>query len=225
MIKLLYLFTLMFLLFSCYGEKWTENKVDQLLKTYQTQNGTEVVLSDMRVGRNENSFYHKYEVFAPDQEGNYQKIKTVEDPNVTEGFFALNSDNLGMSIGRITKEGIKSTMVAPAGFEMVIGNPKYGEFSGTDNTGNWVFYPRYSHYPLLFYWGNRQIHRQYYNMYRTGYRNNRHFYGPTNAWGTNSAESKRTHKGYYTRARQRANSWKRNYSNSSNYRGGGGWGK
>ena len=86
MIKLLYLFALMFLLFSCYGEKWTENKVDQLLKTYQTQNGTEVVLSDMRVGRNENSFYHKYEVFAPDQEGNYQKIKTVEDPNVTEGF-------------------------------------------------------------------------------------------------------------------------------------------
>lgn len=225
MTRIINLLILTLLLSSCYGEKWEENKVDQILKKYQSQIGTEVVLGDMRVGNTANSFYHKYEVFVLDDKGNYTKIKTVEDPKVTEGFFALNSDNLGMSIGRITRDGEISTMVAPAGFEMVVGNSKYGKFTGEDNTGNWVFYPRYAHYPLLFYWGNRVIHNRYYSMYRSGYRNNRHFYGPTNSWGTNSAESKRTHRNYYTRARQRTNSWKRNYSKSSNYRGGGGWGK
>lgn len=226
MSKLLSYSFLLITLFGCYGKTWKENAVDKLLTKYKNKKGTEILLADMNYSGDGSRFYHKYEVLTPDSNGDYQKIETFKDNNVTEGFYALHNDNLGMSIGRINEEGECNTMVAPGGYELVVGNQKYGKFEGAGNTGNWVFHPRYSHYPLLFYWGSRSITGMfYYGMYRTNYRNNRHYYGPLNNWGTKSAETKKTHKSYYSRAKQRSNSWKRNYSNSTSSRGGGGWGK
>lgn len=216
---------LLFVFVGCGGKAWETNMVDQLLEKYKDKPNTEVLLSDMRQTSGGN-FAHTYKVIGMDNKGDFSLLTTVQDNNVTEGFYALHYDNLGMSIGRIDSLGNKSTIVAPPGFNTVIGNPKYGEFREERGHRVWHFFSTYLFYRTLFGMGNRMIYYNHYNDYYRNYRYNRPYYGssPKPAWGTKATATKQTHKNFYQRSVNRSGAWKRSYSSSSS-RGGGGFGK
>ena len=224
--KILYILIGLFL-FSCGGKSWQRNTVDILLDKYQNRPGTEILLSDMEVSRS-GKLRHQYSVIGKDQQGKYKELERVTDRKVTEGFFALHYDNLGMSVGRIDSLGNKSTIVAPPGFNTVIGNPNYGEFREENGRRVWHFFPAYLYYSTLFNYGNRMIYYNNYNNYYRHYRNNRPYYGSAGAstsyWGTKSTATKSTHKNFYKRSTYRSGNWRKSYS-SSRSRGGGGFGK
>ena len=225
--KYLQITLLLFVLAACGGKAWEANMVDQLLEKYKDKPNTEILLSDMQETSG-GKFIHAYKVIGTDNKGDFHLITTVQDNNVTEGFYALHYDNLGMSIGRIDSLGNKSTIVAPPGFNTVIGNPKYGEFREENGQRVWHFFSTYLFYRTLFGMGNRMIYYNHYNDYYHHYRYNRHYYGSGSgsspSWGTKSTATKQTHKNFYQRSVNRSGSWQRSYSSSSS-RGGGGFGK
>lgn len=214
-------------LVSCGGQSWKENPVDTLLTKYKDSPKTEIILSDADV--RSDKFYHTYTVVQPDKNADKFTSTKIKEQEVTEGFYALHDNNLGMSIARIDSLGSPSRMVAPAGFYTTVGNWKYGKWEDRNGQREWVYYPSYGYLSAMYFWGPRAIYRsQYYGDFRTS-RGNRHYYGPakqTSKWGTNSSGTKSTHANYHKRSVNRTSTWRKRYSSSSSSsRGGGGWGK
>lgn len=218
------------ILLACGGKSWETNLVDQLLERYKNSPNTEILLADMQE-TNDGKYIHAYKVIGMDGNGGFRDLGTVQDNNVTEGFYALHYDNLGMSIGRIDSLGQKSTLVAPPGFNTVIGNPKYGEFREENGHRVWHFFSSYLFYRTLFGLGTRAIYYDNYHNYYRHYRYSRPYYGyggrgtsGTPAWGTKSKATQTTHKTFYQRSINRTGSWNKSYTSRSS-RGGGGFGK
>lgn len=215
------------ILASCGGKSWKENPVDTLLTEYQSKPKTEIILADADI-KNE-KFYHSYIVVEAQNNGEKFVSTKLKEKEVTEGFYALHDNNLGMSLARIDSLGNKSRMVAPAGFYTTVGNLKYGKWEESAGRRQWVYYPGYGYLSAMYFWGPRRIYYgQYYGDFGSR-RGNRHYYGPStqsSKWGTNSTGTKTTHSNYHSRSVKRTSNWRKRYSSSSSSsRGGGGWGK
>jgi len=140
-----------------------------------------------------NAHFHKYKILKEiPQTCGVPQEEITDWVRVDDAFFSKHKDNLGLEIAVKAKEEV-THFVAPAGFNNIIGNFRYGHW-GRD--GKWQFQMCYkSLYESLNMLG-RKVYFNEYKTFLSEYQGQKHYYGPTSEngipkYGTNSGYRKR----------------------------------
>tara|TARA_B110000285_G_C15024593_1_gene563450 strand:- start:471 stop:1160 length:690 start_codon:yes stop_codon:yes gene_type:complete len=203
--KRLYLIALSILLLalmtSC-GRKYKKTPIDNYIVQHTKQKNFSVILDDMDV---EGTFFKthkmKFKVILEDEEGTPTSADS-DWQEVSEDFFFLNENNLGMTL-LLKKDGKVDRNASPPGYQYV-NNAKYGEWrSNAGGHSFWAFYGQYMFMSHMFGMMNRPVYQNGYNSYRSGYAGKRSYYGKTSggkpAYGTNSAATRKLRPNFYQR--------------------------
>ena len=202
---------------SCTSKSYKANPVDQLIKELDQVKPYSIILQDMDVeGSFSHTYKHKYKIITEDIDGTPEE-RTTDWQIVSEKYFGLNENNLGMEIVSKNMEGKLSKSAAPPGYANYVGNEKYGEWK-TDSSGGsfWSFYGKYMFISTMFDLARRPYYRNDYNTWRSGgYYGSRPYYGRktangANMFGTNSSHTQKSRPNFYQRKAS-----KRGWSQSS----------
>ncbi len=246
--KLLFFILIGAALASCGGKKFKKNPVDDIIKNQPTNKAFSIILNDMDVhGSFFEHYFHQYKIIKSDsavQVGDstiyYPTETTTEYVEVSENYFKLHADDMGMEIAARDENGPLSKGTNPPGYSNYVGNSRYGRWEQRGGNSFWAFYGQYAFMSSMFNMMAYPVRRSYYNDWRGNYYGTgRTYYGPTSGtsgryYGTGSS---------YTRATRPNSSWSRNtsrfksrvqsrtsrsgsrYSGSSSRSRGGGFGK
>ncbi|MEL6561554.1 MAG: hypothetical protein AAFQ94_25420 [Bacteroidota bacterium] len=236
-------------LVSCGGsKKFKKNPIDDIIKELPTDKPYSIILNDMDVhGSFFEHYFHQYKIIKSDsavQMGDsivyLPTVTTTDFMEVSESYFKLHADDMGMEIAARDENGKLSKSTNPPGYSSYVGNPRYGRWEQRGGNSFWAFYGQYAFMSSMFNMMAYPVRRSYYNDWRGNYYGTgRTYYGPTSGtsgryYGTGST---------YTRSTRPNSTWSRNnsrfkdkvrsrtsrsgsrYSGSSSRSRGGGYGK
>ena len=234
-------------LYSCGGKKFTKSPVDEIMRDMPAGVPFSIVLHDMEVeGSFFEHYFHQYEIIANDSAATVDGEKVMlpsrrltEFKEVSEDYFKMQANNMGMEVASRDSSGNVSKGVNPPGYSNYVGNRRYGRWVQRDGNSFWEFYGKYAFMRSMFNMMAYPVRRSYYDDWRGNYYGTgRTYYGPrtggTSYYGTGSA---------YTRSSRPNSSWSNNqsrfkrrvqertsrsgsrYSGSSSRSRGGGFGK
>ena len=232
---LLLLFPL--LLVSCGGSVIPMDPVQEIRKSFAPNRAYTVLLKDMDL-RND-QYFHKYSILEIADNSNV-KITHTDWKKVSDEFFMLHEDNLGMEVISQTTYGKINGLITPPGFTNIIGNEQFGSwvpiYTDTVNVESysdstiWTFNDKHAHLTGELGLTNIPVTKLEFDQFQQNFLFNRPFYGETSAsdstkYGTRSHYFYRTYPGFYSRRAQTRNFYKSYPTTSRGNRGGGGFGK
>lgn len=137
-------------------------------------------------------FFHQYKIITNADNPRKVKVTTLDFIPVDRKTFLRHYNHLDMTVGFKTKAKT-STIVAPSGYVLYVGNKKYGKWRLNKKNGQtiWKFYKK--HQPLAQACGltNLVIHSYSFTDYDKNYREKRPYYGDKQTrFGTGSKFSK-----------------------------------
>lgn len=221
----------------CGGTTVPTNPLNVLIEGMSDQGSYTVILDDMDL--KDDQYTHRYKVFRVNQDSTVSVGYTKSIP-VSENFFFLHEDNIGMELVSRTTHGATNSLVSPPGFTNFVGNKYYGEWKEAfvdtvdvlnyEDSTFWVFNARHQKLAHELGLDGLNITLLEYKEFRDVYLFNRPYYGPKTApdstkYGTRSAHMVRYYPGFYRRRTLNRNFRKRYSSSSTGSRGGGGFGK
>ncbi|MCH2225517.1 MAG: hypothetical protein MK066_12170 [Crocinitomicaceae bacterium] len=227
---------LLIFLIRCGGTPIPKNPIVELVKDQPNGQVYTVTLTDMDIQGNQ--YQHKYKIF--ENAGGKVNIRTTDLINVSDDFFHLHENDLGMEVRSRNKDGKINNLITPPGFTNFIGNPEMGTWqdryvdtinvtSYTDSTF-WVFNDEYRYLENELGLEGLNITRKEHENFQSLYLYNRPYYGEKTApdstkYGTRSRHWIHIYPGFYSRRRYKRNFYKSTPYSSSRSRGGGGFGK
>ena len=229
------------------GKKFKKNPVDDLIRDMPANVPFSIVLHDMEVeGSFFETYFHQYEIIATDS------VVTIGDSTATlpsrkltgfmevsEDYFKMQANNMGMEIASRDANGNVSKGVNPPGYSNYVGNQRYGRWVNRGGTSFWEFYGQYAFMSSMFNMMAYPVRRSYYDDWRGNYYGTgRTYYGPntggTSYYGTGSAYTNSTRPNsswsnnqsrFKRRVQERTSRSGSRYSGSSSRSRGGGFGK
>lgn len=202
------LLAVVFLLFSCGGDKFQKSKVDELVRDLPENQVFSILLHDMDVqGNFFETYHHQYKIIQENSSGNLDNY-TTEWLEVGKTEFNQHINDMGMEIAARDSTGKVNKSVSPAGYNNYVGNSKYGRWENRGGSSFWAFYGQYAFMSSMFNMMAYPVRRSYYSNWRGSYYGTgRGYYGPTTGgssyYGTNSAQGRATNPN---------SSWSRNRS-------------
>lgn len=196
-----------------------------------------ITLDDMDL--NGDQYEHKYKIYQIESDSSVS-ISYSERIKVSDDFFMLHEDDMGMELVSKTDKGKINSLISPPGFTNFIGNKNFGEWKefyldtlnvlGYEDSTFWVFNEAHSNLADELGILGLNITLREYKIFQEEYLFNRPFYGPKTApdstkYGTRSPHRVRYFPFFYRRRALNRNFYKRYSSSSTGSRGGGGFGK
>lgn len=225
------------ILISCGGTSIPPNPINALMDTMADKGSYTITLVDMDlIGE---QYVHKYKIYQIKSDSSVS-ISYTKAINVTDDFFMLHEDDMGMELVSKTDNGTINSLVSPPGFTNFVGNKNFGEWKevyvdtvsavGYEDSTFWVFNDANSNLAEELGIQGMNITLQEYTMFVESYMFNRPFYGQKTApdstrYGTRSSHRVRYFPRFYSRRYAKRNFYKRYSSSSTGNRGGGGFGK
>lgn len=226
------------LLIRCGGTVIPIDPVQEIRKTFAPNRSYTLILKDMDL-RND-QYFHKYDLFEVAADSTV-KITTTEWKKVSDEFFLLHENNLGMELVSQMKDGNINGLITPPGFTNFVGNETYGSWvpvytdtlnvlSYSDST-IWQFNSQFSHLEKKLGLTGLDVTQREYEEFQQNYLFNRPYYGDktvtdSTKYGTRSSHFYGMYPWFYARRAQKRNFNKPHTSStSSGSRGGGGFGK
>jgi hypothetical protein len=188
-----------------------KSPVDDMIKEMTDIPSYSIILFDMNTeGSYFKEFYHQYRIIKEIDSGNIQ-VDTTRWHQVSEDFFVMHMDHMGMEIASKGPDGKVSKTAAPPGYNNYIGNQQYGHWVNRNGTSFWEFYGQYAFMSTMFNMFAYPVRRSYWDDYRGNYYGRRAYYGPSTTtggrmYGTGSQYNRNTRSG---------SRWYSNASNSS----------
>jgi hypothetical protein len=213
---------------SCGGTVIPPNPLMQMRASLNANTAYTVLLLDMNLEGTQ--YQHQYRVLEISASN---KVKsTLTDWNkVSDDFFALHQDDLGMELMSKNKDGKTNNLVTPPGFTNFIGNVKYGSWSGPDSLSVWKFDSDQQQLEADLGLKDLAVSKAEYSDFLKRFLFNRPFYGAkvhkdSTKYGTHSRHWLYLRPNFYRRRTSSKNFYKPNTrTTSSSTRGGGGHGK
>jgi hypothetical protein len=199
------LFGLLLAASSCSNERtFQKSPLDELIRDMDKVKDFTIILYDMDVDGGFSSTYkHRYKIIREKEDGTpYEELTDWKE--VSEAFFELHEQDMGMEIASKT-DGVLTKQVAPPGYSKYVGNERYGSWQ-TDSSGGsfWQFYGQYMFMSSMLGLMAGPVYRNSYMDYRGGYYGQRPYYGPNvngrPAYGTLSDASKQQNPNFHSRA-------------------------
>ncbi len=229
-----------FMLASCGGRKYSKSPVDDMIRDMTNEPTFTIMLYDMDVeGVFFKSYRHQYRTIKERTGIPEEKISDWQE--VSEKFFAMHENDMGMELASKSEGGKVNKTVGPPGFSNYVGNQKYGRWENRGGSSFWAFYGQYMFMSSMFNMMAYPVGRSSYNTYRSNhYGTGRSYYGPRTsgggyAYGTSSKfnQSTKPNSRYNSKFRSRvrsstaqsSRSGSRYSSGSSSRSRGGGFGK
>ena len=222
---------------SCGGTSIPPNPINALMESLSKKGTYTITLDDMNL--NGEQYEHTYKIYQIKSD-NSVVISYSKKINVSDDFFMLHEDDMGMEVVSKTDKGAINTLISPPGFTNFVGNENFGEWKeayvdtldirdDADSTF-WVFNEANSNLAEELGIQGLNITLLEYNNFQENYLFNRPFYGPKTApdstkYGTRSSHRVRYFPLFYRRRSLNRNFYKRYSSSSTGSRGGGGFGK
>lgn len=197
-----------------------KSPVDDLIKEMTDVPSYSIILFDMNTeGSYFKEFYHQYRIIKEVDSGKVV-IDTTQWYEVSEDFFKMHMEDMGMEIASKGADGKVVKTVAPPGYNNYVGNERYGHWVNRNGSSFWEFYGRYAFMSSMFNMFTYPVRRSYWNDYRDNYYGRgRSYYGPStggsNMYGTKSkyAKSTKSSSRWYTNSSN--NSFKQRVRNST----------
>lgn len=183
-------------LFSCSGGKdWKKSPVDTIIRDMSDKKNFSIILYDMDVeGSFVKTYKHQYKVISLQDETPQEE--TTQWYEVSEQFFMINENNMGMEIAAKSDDGKVSKTASPPGYSNYVGNPQYGQWNNSGGSSFWEFYGKYAMMSSLFNMMTYPAYRSHYTDYRSNYYGRKAYYGPKTSsghtYGTKSAFARKT---------------------------------
>ncbi len=232
-----FLMLLVLVVAGCGGTTLPPNPINALMDKLADEDGYTITLDDMDLNGDE--YTHRYKIYTIDQDS---KVTISYSPRVvvSEDFFFLHEDDMGMELVSKTPEGVINSLISPPGFTNFIGNDNFGVWNEVyvdtmnvisyDDSTFWKFTGANSNMAEELGIEGLNISLGEYKTFQESYYLNRPFYGPKMApdstkYGTRSPHRVRYFPGFYRRRALNRNFYKRYGSSSTGNRGGGGFGK
>jgi hypothetical protein len=219
--------TLIVALSSCGGTVIPTNPVKEMRATLETVPEYTVLLNDMDL--KDTQYKHQYKIIEVPADGKI-KSKITDWEDVSDDYFALHQDDLGMELLSKKSDGKMNNLVTPPGFTNFVGNAKYGSWSN-DSIPSWKFKSAYAGLEDDLGLKGLAVTQTEYQEYKSKYLNNRPYYGSkvhkdSTRYGTRSRHWFILYPGFYRRRSSSRNFYKPNaHTTSRGTRGGGGHGK
>lgn len=179
------------------GKDFKKSPVDVLIRDMDKKGSFSIILYDMDVtGTFVRTYQHQYKIVTLDKDTPEEKI--TDWMEVSEEYFRMNENNMGMEIAAKSADGKISKMASPPGYSSYVGNSQYGQWRDNGSGGSfWEFYGKYAMMSTMFNMMAAPIHRGYYDDYRSNYYGRQAYYGPkssdgSTAYGTQSAFARKT---------------------------------
>lgn len=226
--RLVTFLVLCLVLIGCKQDKPIPKPIEQHIIALKNAKTFSIILKDMDI--KSDRFAHKYTIVEEPLNGEVTVRETGWE-RVSEGYFDLHQKNLGMQLASKNESGFVSRTVCPPGYDVYVGNEKYGkwenESKGEDST-RWVPRRRYIGFYRPLGWYYYPLYRPMYRDYSTYYRGKgRTYYGESpggkSYYGTKSDISKKRNPDFYAR-KARSKNWTTGRPVSSSRRSGRGSG-
>ncbi len=211
----------------CSSKKFKKTPLDNFIIENSNEKEFSVILEDMDVeGTFFKSYKHKYRIIKHKDDVPYEE--TTNWIEVSEKFFSIHENNLGMVILEKNDQGKISKAASPPGYRYV-GDSRYGEWRTHNGISFWGFYGRYMFMNQMFGMINRPVYRGAYDTYSSGgYYGTRNYYGPKSGgrtlYGTNSPQTRKSNPNFFKR-RASKSGWSSSRSRSGSRSRSSGFGK
>ncbi len=179
------------------GKDFKKSPVDVLIRDMDKTESFSIILYDMDVtGTFVRTYQHQYKVVTLNKDTPEEKI--TDWMEVSEEFFRMNENNMGMEIAAKSADGKITKTASPPGYSNYVGNAQYGQWRDNGSGGSfWEFYGKYAMMSTMFNMMASPINRGYYNDYRSNYYGRQAYYGPKSSdgsttYGTQSAFARKT---------------------------------
>lgn len=235
--NILFLAVLTLVLARCGGTSIPENPINKLMDQLANAESYTITLDDMDL--NDDQYTHRYKIY---QISNDSVVSITYSPRVkvSDDFFLLHEDDMGMELVSKTSTGAINSLISPPGFTNFVGNERFGHWKEVyvdtfnvlsyEDSTFWEFNESHKNLEEELGLSGLNITMGEYILFKESYLFNRPFYGPKVApdstkYGTSSPHRVRYFPGFYRRRMLNGNFHKRYSSSSSGSRGGGGFGK
>ncbi len=167
-LKLISFFYIVLFIAACSSNDFKKSPVDNLIKEMSTQPKYTILLHDMDVeGTFSKTYKHQYQIIT--EKDSTPSAETTDWYEVSENFFMLHQNNMGMEIASKAADGTVTKTVSPPGYSQYVGNSQYGQWkTGNDGSSFWEFYGKYAMLSTMFNLIS-PVQRSYWSDYRSNY--------------------------------------------------------
>jgi len=178
-VKIVSLFVATMMMSSCGGsEEPTVSPLDGVIKEIPADRPFMVVLNDVESsGIFFKEYFHQYKIIE-EKTKDKPEARITAWQRVSEAEYNEHKEHMGMELAHRGEDGKLVKEVSPPGYNLYIGNPKFGQWKEVEGTNRWTFFEQYLFMSTMFNLINYPVTRAFYSDYRTNYYGTgRVFYG------------------------------------------------